>query len=95
MSAVRFSDHLINWFKSYLPNRSFRVNIKDKSSRVAKSDCGVLQKSILGPLLFLLYVNDRTQAVDCDLFLYADDSCLLYQHKDVKEMERNLNFRCL
>ena len=31
------------------------------------------------------------QAVDCDLFLYADDSCLVYQHKDVKEIERNLN----
>ena len=31
------------------------------------------------------------QAVDCDLFLYADDSCLVYQHKDVKDIERNLN----
>ena len=49
------------------------------------------QGSILGPLLFLLYVNNLKQAVDCDLFLYADDSCLVYQHKDVKEIERNLN----
>ena len=49
------------------------------------------QGSILGPLLFLLYVNDLKQAVDCDLFLYADDSCLVYQHKDMKEIERNLN----
>ena len=31
------------------------------------------------------------QAVDCDLFRYTDDSCLVYQHKDVKEIERNLN----
>ena len=31
------------------------------------------------------------QAVDCDLFLYADDSCLVHQHKDAKEIERNLN----
>ena len=31
------------------------------------------------------------QAVDCDLFQYADDSSLIYQHKDVKEIERNLN----
>ena len=52
---------------------------------------GVPQGSILGPLLFLLYVNDMKQAVDCDLFLYADDSCLVYQHKDMKEIERNLN----
>ena len=43
------------------------------------------------PLLFLLHVNDKRQAVDCDLFLYADDSCLVYQLKDVQERERNLN----
>ena len=47
------------------------------------------QGSTLGPLLFLLYVNDMKQAVDCDLFHYADDSCLVYQHKDVKERERD------
>ena len=53
----------------------------------AKVDCGVPQGSILEPLLFVLYVNDMKQAVDCDLFHYADDSCLVYQHKDVKERE--------
>ena len=69
----------------------FRVNVHGKYSCIAKIDCGVPQGCILGPLLFLLYVNDMKQAVDCDLFLYADDSCLVYQHKDVKEIERNLN----
>ena len=64
----------------------FRTNII-----VLRKLTGVPQGSILGPLLFLLYVNDMKQAVDCDLFLYADDSCLVYQHKDVKEIERNLN----
>ena len=64
----------------------FRTNIL-----VLRKLTGVPQGSILGPLLFLLYVNDMKQAVDCDLFLYADDSCLVYQHKDVKEIERNLN----
>ena len=91
MSTLRFSDRSINWFQSYLSNRSFRVNVQGKYSCIAKIDCGVPQGSILGPLLFLLYVNDMKQAVDCDLFLYADDSCLVYQHKDVKEIERNLN----
>ena len=42
-------------------------------------------------LLFLPYVNNMKQAVDCDLFLYADDSCLFYQHKDMREIERNPN----
>ena len=80
MSALRFSDRSINWFQSYLSNRSFRVNVQGKCSCIAKIDCGVHQGSILGTLLFLLYVNDMKQAVDCDLFLYAE----------IKEIERNL-----
>ena len=91
MAALRFSDPSINWFQSYLSNRSFRVNVQGKHCCIAKIDCGVPQGFILGPLLFLLYDTDMKQAVDCDLFLYADDSCLVYQHKDVKGIERNLN----
>ena len=78
MSAPKFSDGSVNWFQSYLSNRSFRVNVQVKYSCIAKINCGVPQGSILGLLLFLLYVNDMKQAVDCDLFLYADDSCLVY-----------------
>ena len=51
------------------------MNVKNKYSSTAKLECSVPQGSILGPLLFLLYVNDMKQAVDCDLFPYADDSC--------------------
>ena len=83
MASLGFSNHSIKWFQSYLSDRSFRVNIKSKYSSTAKIERGVPQGSILGPLLFLLYVNDMKQAVDCDLFLYVDDSCLVYQHKDV------------
>ena len=89
--ALRLSHGSINWFKSYLSNRRFRVNVQDKYSCITKIDCGVLQGSILGPLSFLLYVKSTKQVVDFDLFLYADDSCLVYQHKGMKEIERNLN----
>ena len=82
MSALRFSYGSINWFRSYLSNRSFQVNIKDIYSFITKIDCAVPQ-GILG-FLFLLYVNDMKQAVDCDLFLYAYDFCLVYQHRDIK-----------
>ena len=51
----------------------------------------LLTSSILEPLLFLLYVNDMPQAVDCELFLYADDSCLVYQRRHAKAIETQVN----
>ena len=91
MSLAGFSCQSITWFESYLSNRRFQVSIKNKYSNVANINCGVPQGSILGPLLFLLYVNDMPQAVDGELFLYADDSCLVYQHRDAKAIETKLN----
>ena len=67
------------------------VNIENSFSEDASLDCGVSQGSILGPLIFLLYVNDMAQAVDCDLYLYADDSCLVYTGKSAQEIEDALN----
>ena len=49
------------------------------------------QGSILGPLLFLIYDKEMPQFVKSNLFLYADDSCLIYQHRDVNEIEKQLN----
>ena len=69
MASVGFSNHSIKWFQSYLSGRRFRVKFENKYSSTAKIECGAPQGSILGPLLFLLYVNDMKQAVDCDLFL--------------------------
>ena len=81
---------MIGWFKSYLRSRKFHVNVHDKFSTTAELRCGVPQGSILRPLLFLLYINDMPQVVDCDLFLYADDTSLLYQHKDLDQVNKEL-----
>ena len=89
--AIGFSKHTVNWFQSYLSNRSFLVNLGNNFSQPASVSCGVPQGSILGPLLFLIYVNDMSQAVKCDLFLYADDTCLVCQHKDINKIENQLN----
>ena len=66
----------------------FRVNLESYYSNPSNITCGVPQGSILGPSLFLLYVNDMPQAVKSNLFLYADDSCLVFQGKDVIEIEK-------
>ena len=52
---------------------------------------GVPQGSVVGPLLILVYVNDMSQAVKSNLFLYAEYSCLVFQGKDVIEIEKQLN----
>ena len=51
----------------------------------------VPEGSILGPLKFLIYVNDIPQAVKSNVFLYTEDSCFIYHHRDVEEIEKQLN----
>ena len=89
--AIGFSKHSVNWFRSYLINRTFLINLGHASSQPACVSSGVPQGSILGPLLFLIYINDMSQAVKCNLFLYADDTCLVCQHKDINGIEKQLN----
>ena len=89
--AIGFSKHSVNWFRSYLTNRIFLVNLGNVFSQQACVSSGVPQGSILGPLLFLIYINDMSQAVKCNFFLYADDTCLACQHKDINEIEKQLN----
>ena len=90
--AIGFSKHSVNWFRSNLTNRTFLVNLGNVFSQPACVSSGVPQGPILGPILFLIYIiNDMSQAVKCNLFLYADDTCLVCQHKDIDEIEKQLN----
>ena len=56
--CMGFSKQTILWYKSYLENRTFRVNIENDYSNLGNLNCGVPQGSILGPLIFLIYVNN-------------------------------------
>ena len=70
--AIGFSKHSINWFRSYLINGTFLVDLGNAFFQPACVSSGVPQGSILGPLLFIIYVNDMSQTVKCNIFLYAD-----------------------
>ena len=64
------------WFTSYLGARKQFVKVGGGFSSHLDILCGVPQGSILGPLLFNIYINDMCVALDCELFLYADDALL-------------------
>ena len=91
LEAIGLQPMAVNWFKSYLTNRHQCVDIGGTLSNPADITCGVPQGSILGPLLFLIYVNDITASVNCKLLLYADDSALIVADKSLTVIEHRLS----
>ena len=85
-----FSKNTIAWFKYYLCEWKIEISINTSYSSPSNLLSGVPQGSILGPLLFLLYINDLPQAVVSDSLLYADDTCIVFQHKSITEIEKQL-----
>ena len=80
------------WLKSYLSNRDQFVKLNDVSSSSKDIKCGVPQGSILGPLLFIIYINDMNHALEnCITHHFADDTNLLYAHKDQKVLKNVIN----
>ena len=81
-----------DWFKSYLPNRNQYVSINGFHSSLTTITCGVPQGSVLGPLLFLLYINDLNQAIKfCKVYHFADDSNLLCLSNSIKKLNKLVN----
>ena len=76
LATLNLTSHLLCWIHSYLSNRSQRVKVSGCLSKPCQVLSGVPQGSILGPLLFLIYVNDITNvslSPQSNLILYADD----------------------
>ena len=66
-----------NWFRSYLLNRKQYVSIGDSNSKINTISMGVPQGSILGPALFLMYINDMSQCSELDFIHFADDTTVV------------------
>ena len=76
LSGIGCSDMVVQWYASYLPGRQQRVVINGQSSDWAPINAGVPQGSILGPLLFLIYINDIGKDIGSSIRLFADDTSL-------------------
>ena len=77
----------LNWFKSYLENRKQFIRSDNISTNYQEIVCGVPQGSILGPLLFLIYINDLNEASNIlNSIMFADDTNLFYSHKNMENL---------
>ena len=82
-----------DWFRSYLTGRKQYVSITGHDSEIRLNEVGVPQGSVLGPLLFLIYINDLHKAIKyCTTRHFADDTNLLLKGKNLKQMKKHLNY---
>ena len=82
-----------SWFKSYLFNRSQHVSIQGFDSDVKEIKHGVPEGSVLGPLLFLVYINDLHKAIiNSAVYHFADDTNLLNINTSPKKIQKQINY---
>ena len=87
-----FQNRELSWFESYLTNRKQFCWVNGVDSEIGDIEVGVPQGSCLGPLLFLIYINDLPQAVqDSTVSMYADDTSLCYQSSDITRLNEAIN----
>ena len=92
MSHYGIRGNALKWFESYLSNRKQYVTYNGISSVTKTVKCGVPQGSILGPLLFLIYINDLCSVCKHTFpILFADDTNLFSSGKEIKTLETNIN----
>ena len=92
LQSYGVSGPILEWFISYVSNRSQKIMYKNKFSSVGYINASVPQGSVLGPLLFWLYVNDVAENMRSVCRLYADDKSLQQFSDDIHVMEDNLNY---
>jgi hypothetical protein len=82
----------LRWCKSYLTNRKQRVILNGEKSDWSALKGGVPQGSVLGPLFFLVFINDLPEVIQYSkVRLFADDSCLILSDTDTSRMTENIN----
>ena len=92
LEVMGLDSSCVKWFKSYFTNRHQVVTMQKVLSDSLPIKCGVPQGSILGPILFMCYINDMCSCVNgSKLLLYADDSVLLYSDTNSKTIGEKLS----
>ena len=92
LNLYGITDVTQKWFSSYLDNRTQKCVVNGSLSEYCTLKCGILQGTILGPLLFLLYINDLPNCLSHSVpRMYADDTYLTYSNSNVHSIQSSLN----
>lgn len=92
LEKLGFRDNILNWLMSYLHYRKIYVEINGYRSELYGIDLGVPQGSVLGPLIFLLYINDLVNFINSDcIVLFADDTTIAVSASNHYELQDRLN----
>jgi hypothetical protein len=94
LPSFGISDSLVNWISSFLSNRRQKVVVKGEHSSWSNVTSGIPQGSVLGPLLFVLYINDLPDVVDASILLFADDTKIykeIITIEDQESIQNNIN----
>ena len=85
-------DKVLKWFCSYLTKRRQCCKVNGKLSKIESTTCGVPQGSCLGPLLFIIYINDlHLHMKHCEVNMYADDTSLMFASDSITQINDFVN----
>ncbi len=91
LRSYGINGNMLKWFKDYISNRTQSVFVNSETSDIGHLSAGVPQGSVLGPLLFLLFINDITDSLGNLARLFADDTSLAYCSNNISTLETRIN----
>ena len=84
----------LDWFTSYLSDRKQYLSVKGYTSDYLNIPCGVPQGSVLGPLLFLIYINDLPKVFKLlSFYLFVDDTNIYFKSDDLTHLQKIMNHK--
>jgi len=87
LKRLRLGDVLTEWIEQFLLGRQMRVHVNGSFSSLIDVISGVPQGSVLGPLLFLIFVNDLSDCVKSSILMFADDTNIWTKIKDTRDSD--------